>query len=414
MVSGQHRPTFVLENTSAFMQAHPMKPGDILAIVVTEANKLQLRTDMSMVELPGIGLKRKLTNTTGIAAAAAQKKRRGSVISLKGNTSSIEPSTPVPSNPSPEQSVITVSPGSTPHSSADLAAATALMFMSSDTTSTFHLKNEDSISSGISGSSSAALVQSELCMESQVTITKKPPSNRIKIKAPAPLPAKKRQGSRQGSFPSPPLPAPIFDSKKNGNNHRSVEPMVSPFQEALLSYSLRTLNNLPQSPPSSRPQQQQQQQYQQQQHQETEKSHFCFNHGPQQQHEQRQLAESFNLTSSTSLARDDLIRGLLQQEGAITRPVVRSGATVWPAMGMMNHAATIVAHAMYNVRMRQRAQQAQHMHETTVKLVQNQQHGVAIRNASTEVPMLVGAGVGGLGLDLATSHVEAFLSQLGY
>ncbi|KAL4538007.1 hypothetical protein Ndes2437B_g09090 [Nannochloris sp. 'desiccata'] len=418
VVSGQHRPTFVLENTSAFMEAHPMKPGDILAIVVTEDNKLQMRTDMCMIESHASGIKRKLSNPTSFAgattstAAAAQLKRRGSVISLKRNNSSMGPSTPAPSSPEQSALAISASAGSIPHSSADLAAATALMFMASDTSSNFSLKNEDTISSGVSGSSPAALCDSELSMESQITLTKKPKITRIKYKAPTPLPAKKHQASRQGSLPPPPVPASAFvsvpPSKNNSNNDGSVDPVVSPFQEALLSYSLETLDTLPHFPPPPPPQQQQQQQ--------PPKSHFCFNHGPQQQHEQRQRAQSSYVTSSTAAPTSDhFIQGLMHQEAAITRPVVQSGATVWPEMDMVSHAAMVVANAIRNFRVsqhhQQRAHQEQHTHSTNVRLVQNQQHGVAISNASTELPLLVGGG--GLGL-VAPSHVEAFLSQFGY
>lgn len=414
VVSGQHRPTFVLENTSAFMEAHPMKPGDILAIVVTEDNKLQMRTDIRMEESPAIGLKRKLSTppipppfAAPAATAAAQRKRRGPVISLKINSSSMGPATPLPSSPELSALTISASAGSVPHSSADLVAATALVFMSSDMSCTFSLKNEDSTSSGISGSSPDHLDEREMSMESQITLTKNPTTNKhkIKYKVPSPVPAeKKNQTSHHHGF-LPPAPLPAL--RKNSNNILPLDPTVSPFREALLSYSMESLNHLPHFPPHSRPHQQQQ----------TEKPHFCFDRGSQQQHEQRQLDQSFNFTNSAApAATDDYIRGLMQQEAAITRPVVQSGATVWPSMGMMSHAAMIVSNAMHNFCVIQKAQPLQHEQtKTTVRLVRNQQHGVAISNASGDLPLVVGAasGVGGFGT-ATTNPVESFSSQFGY
>lgn len=51
VVSGQHRPTFVLENTAPFMQAHGLTQGDVLALCPA-GTRLQMRTDMAHALAP--------------------------------------------------------------------------------------------------------------------------------------------------------------------------------------------------------------------------------------------------------------------------------------------------------------------------------------------------------------------------
>ncbi len=260
IVSGVHRPTFVLENTSSFMAAHPMKPGDIMGIVVTSDNRLQMRTDMEMTEILSpsttAGLKRKNSNyasqettvtttTANIAAvptATAVHRRGAASISLKRDNSAMDPSTPAPSSP---EHIPTLSAGAinasmnasrnasttttemVTHTSEDLAAATALMFMSSDTNFSFK-GNEDATSSGISGSSpfvkSAPLVEeSALSMQSQrhhinnhtaaAGITASTPytnssAKMSKVPSNAATKNKQKRQRRSSTLPPPPLPAP--------------------------------------------------------------------------------------------------------------------------------------------------------------------------------------------------------------
>jgi hypothetical protein len=410
VVSGQHRPTFVLENTASFMDAYPMKPGDILAICVTPESRLQLRTDMRMVEAPNAGLKRKLSLTSsngaagsGVGTAATttgnangsgvfKRSRGNSLISLKrNNTNSISPPTPAPSSPHQQNDTMI------PHSSADLAAATALMFMSSDTSSSFSLtttttvgggnKNDEAISSsGVSGSSPVG-DHGEISMESQVLAAAVNSNTAAKLKIKATkitytpryattgtnkgINSIKSNSYHQSSLPAPPLPAPT--APVNHHHCPSVNPLVSPFQEALLNYSMETLDNLPRFLPQ-------------------EESTYVLNRRQQYNQQQRQRSQSSNAVGSTT---DEFNASLAwashhhqQHDASINLPVVQSGASVWPSM--MSHAAMVVANAMHNFRLsqyhHQQQQEQQQAHHNNVRLVQNQHQNLAIRNASPELP----------------------------
>jgi hypothetical protein len=432
VVSGQHRPTFVLENTSAFMDAHPMKPGDILAIVVTPENRLRLRTDMTMADLASTGVKRKYSNASATAAAiasgpvaataataaqGAQLKRRGSILSLKRNSSTISPSTPTPSSVEHNAKRLSAGTTTTTHSSADLAAATALMFLSSDTSSAFSLnKNDDTISSGLSGSSppaaatAAALGESsdQLSMESHIEpinpisnnpLTRVNTMRAEKALTPPTMPAstigKKQQQqkrkpvvSRQNSLPPPPLPAP-FSCNTNPN-------LVSPFQNALLNYSV---DKLPQVPAD-------------------QEFGYCRQQeataaaGTNSQRQRSQLSNAVvesNNPMAPPLTHDVIIKELMRREAEMlnNRSVVQqAGGSAFPSVSTMSHAAMVVANALHNYRMNQHHQQLAmefqqqqqqqqqsaigggNGNNSNVMLVQNQQHGVAIRTASTEAPYI--------------------------